>query len=173
MAIWWINYSMLKRSMALLALYRLLQDYISPRNMLDICFANFIYFELVIWFYKRGYDLIIERTFNMDKMEIPEKYQNMSTEEIVKEIYNQLVEEETHQKETLKLALKASTMQTDTVVRLSKELDAADENYHRLMEEKGKEYRKLTDVIEKTNDKIYDIGMEIAKRAEALENTKH
>ncbi|MCM3112820.1 hypothetical protein [Lederbergia lenta] len=108
----------------------------------------------------------------MSKVEIPERFKSMSTEEVIKKIYKYIEKKEMLEIDTRRLAFEAITMTIESNKKLTKELRAADEKYNRLLEEKGNEYKKLIGIIEKTNDNLYDIAMECTKRIEALENLK-
>lgn len=108
----------------------------------------------------------------MEQMEIPERFKKMSIEEIMKEINGSLEKRKLLEMETRKMAIEALRMERKSNERLTKELEAANKESLRLLKEKGTEHRRFMEVIEQTNDKVYDIGMEIAKRIEALENLK-
>ena len=115
----------------------------------------------------------------MEQTEIPERFKNMSIEEItekivkeINEINGSLEKKESLEIETRKMAIEALRMKRELNIRLTQELRAANERYHKLLDEKTEEFRRLVKIIERTNDKVYDIGMEIAKRIQALEDLK-
>lgn len=108
----------------------------------------------------------------MEQTEIPEGFKNMSTEKIIKTIYEKAVKREEVENKTIKLAVEALMKEIENNNQLTKKLEIADEKYDRLLEEKRNEYIWLMEVIEQTNDKVFDIAMETAKRIEAFENVK-
>lgn len=108
----------------------------------------------------------------MNKYEIPESFKNMSTEEIIKEIYEIAVKKEEFEYNIRKMAFEIITMEKESNIQLRKDLRLADERYRELFDEKVEESRRLIEIIGRTKEKIYDIGMEIAKRIQAFEDLK-